>query len=67
MVYFRGSKRDFDQWEHDFGLGGWGYNDVLPFFKKYENNQDTSDTKVHGHSGPINISMYGKTCGFFRE
>ncbi len=57
MVYFRGSKRDFDIWENDYELEGWGYEDVLPYFKKFENNQDVSDPTVHGFSGPINISM----------
>lgn len=56
MVYFRGSVHDFNQWESDFGLKGWNYQGVLPYFKKFENNQDVSDSSVHGHSGPINIS-----------
>lgn len=60
MVYFRGSVHDFNQWEGDFGLKGWNYNDVLPYFKKFENNQDVSDSKVHGHSGPINITVVKK-------
>jgi len=57
MVYFRGSKRDFDQWDSDFGLKGWNYDSVLPFFKRFENNQDVADTRVHGHSGLINITI----------
>lgn len=51
MVYFRGSKRDFDQWGKELGLRGWSYKEVLPYFKKFENNIDVTDTKVHGHSG----------------
>jgi choline dehydrogenase-like flavoprotein len=57
MVYFRGSERDFDIWENDYGLEGWGYNDVLPYFIKYENNEDVPNSPIHGYSGPINISM----------
>lgn len=57
MVYFRGSRRDFDQWEHDLGLTGWGYDNVLPFFKRFENNQDVADANLHGHTGPINITV----------
>jgi choline dehydrogenase len=57
MVYFRGSKRDFDIWENEYGLDGWGYEDVLPFFKRFENNQAIYDSPVHGYNGPINISM----------
>lgn len=59
MVYFRGSKHDFDVWEHEYGLTGWGYQDVLHFFKKYENNQDIlNSSSKHGYGGPINISTY---------
>lgn len=57
MVYFRGSKRDFDEWGHDLGLKGWSYADVLPFFKKYEHNWDVHDPSVHGFTGPINITI----------
>lgn len=58
MVFFRGSKRDFDIWEAEYGLEGWEYEEVLQYFKAYENNQDIPDTTIHGHSGPINISKY---------
>ena len=57
MVFFRGSKRNFDIWENEFGLPGWGYDSVLPYFKKYENNRDFPNTSLHGTSGPIEISM----------
>jgi choline dehydrogenase-like flavoprotein len=56
MVYFRGSKRDFDQWGNELGLKGWSYKDVLPYFKKYENNIDVADRKVHGHNGKERLS-----------
>lgn len=57
MVYFRGSKRDFNQWHDELGLKGWGYDDVLPYFKKFEHNWDVNDPSVHGFSGPINITI----------
>lgn len=60
MVYFRGSKRDFNEWGRDLGLDGWDYESVLPYFKKYENNQDVNDPSVHGYGGPINITISKK-------
>jgi len=57
MVYYKGSSRDYDQWRDEFGLKGWGYRDILPYLRKFENSQDVSDTKVHGHGGPINITI----------
>lgn len=59
MIYFRGSKKDFDEWENDFGLEGWGYDDVMPFFKKFENNTAVpNNPAIHGYSGPIEISTF---------
>ena len=39
MVHIRGSRHDFDYWR-DLGSEGWGYEDVLPYFIKSENNED---------------------------
>ncbi|VDI14878.1 Hypothetical predicted protein [Mytilus galloprovincialis] len=52
----RGSRNNYDQWEHE-GAVGWGYDDVLPFFRKLENATDTSygDSTLRGLHGPINI------------
>ncbi|CAG2189732.1 unnamed protein product [Mytilus edulis] len=41
QVIVRGSRNNYDQWEHE-GAVGWGYDDVLPFFRKLENATDTS-------------------------
>jgi choline dehydrogenase-like flavoprotein len=57
MVYFRGSERDFNEWGRDLGLQGWDFKSVLPYFKKFENNQDVKDPSVHGFGGPINITI----------
>lgn len=57
MVYFRGTDRDFNSWQSDFGLTGWSYHDVLPYFRKFENNLDVKDELRHGHSGPINVTV----------
>ncbi len=37
MIYMRGQAADYDHWRQ-LGLAGWGWNDVLPFFKKHENH-----------------------------
>lgn len=39
MVHSRGNKRDYDDWAA-MGNDGWSYNDVLPFFKKFEDNRE---------------------------
>src|SRR5690554_3988308 len=49
MIYLRGSAQDFDHWR-DLGNEGWGYEDVLPFFRKAENNERLND-KYHGNGG----------------
>jgi choline dehydrogenase-like flavoprotein len=54
MVYIRGQKADFDDWR-DMGCAGWGYNDVLPYFRKSESNARFS-MPYHGIEGPLKIS-----------
>ena len=39
MLYVRGNKKDFDKWAAE-GAKGWSYKDVLPYFKKMEDNRD---------------------------
>ncbi|MEO1251689.1 MAG: GMC family oxidoreductase N-terminal domain-containing protein [Pseudomonadota bacterium] len=54
MIYIRGSKYDYDRWA-DHGADGWGWNDVLPYFKRAESNERGGDS-YHGDSGPLSVS-----------
>jgi choline dehydrogenase len=54
MAYIRGNANDFDQWR-DMGNVGWGYTDVLPYFKKAE-CQQRGASMYHGASGPLHVS-----------
>ncbi|WP_305967538.1 GMC family oxidoreductase [Marinobacter salsuginis] len=54
MAYIRGHASDYDAWEAA-GNEGWGFNDVLPYFKKSEANQRFHDD-WHGNSGPLKVS-----------
>ena len=55
MVYTRGNRRDFDRWK-ELGAEGWGYKDVLPYFKKSENfRAEGGDRDYHGFGGPLTV------------
>lgn len=54
MVYIRGHRLDFDGWR-DMGNPGWGYEDVLPYFKRMEDNSRGGD-EYRGVNGPLHIS-----------
>ena len=53
MIYKRGHPWDWDHWE-ELGNDGWGYDEMLPFFKKAEHYEDGEST-YHGTGGPLNI------------
>jgi len=53
MVAYRGTPDDYAEWEEQ-GAAGWGWNDVLPFYKKLETDMDF-DGDMHGKSGPVPI------------
>jgi choline dehydrogenase-like flavoprotein len=54
LLYVRGQHEDYDRWRQH-GNAGWGYEDVLPYFKKAENQQRGAD-KHHGVGGPLPVS-----------
>ena len=54
MIYIRGQKEDYDSWAKE-GNNGWSWNEVLPFFKKAENNENGSK-EFHGNFGPLEVS-----------
>lgn len=54
MIYIRGHARDYDQWRQS-GLSGWGYADVLPYFKRSEGYEGVADA-FHGSDGPLRVS-----------
>jgi choline dehydrogenase len=54
LLYVRGQHEDYDRWRQR-GNAGWGYDDVLPYFRKAENQQRGAD-KYHGVGGPLPVS-----------
>lgn len=55
MIYIRGHRADYDDWEA-LGNAGWGYEGVLPYFKKSENNERLHN-RYHGIGGPLNVTQ----------
>ena len=58
MLYMRGHSQDYDEWR-DLGLEGWGWEEVLPYFKKAENMESETGQgdKYHGTGGPLTVTM----------
>jgi choline dehydrogenase len=54
MIYIRGARSDFDGWR-DGGCEGWGYDDVLPYFTRSEDNTRGADA-FHGVGGPLTVA-----------
>ncbi|PWC31722.1 GMC family oxidoreductase N-terminal domain-containing protein [Azospirillum sp. TSO22-1] len=54
MVYVRGQREDYDGWA-TAGCTGWGWDDVLPCFRRSENNERGGDA-LHGVGGPLNVA-----------
>ena len=56
MIFVRGDPRLYDAWRDELGCTGWGYQDMLPFFKRLEDCPD-GDPAVRGRGGPIHCTM----------
>ncbi len=54
MIYTRGHRSDYDRWR-EIGNVGWGYSEVLPYFKKAEHNERLNDS-FHSRGGPLNVA-----------
>jgi choline dehydrogenase-like flavoprotein len=54
MIYIRGNRADYDEWAA-LGFDGWGYEDVLPYFKRAEDNERGA-SRYHGVGGPLSVS-----------
>ena len=53
MVYIRGQREDYDAWAAS-GCAGWSYEEVLPYFKRSEDNERGADA-FHGTGGPLHV------------
>jgi choline dehydrogenase len=55
MVYIRGSRRDFQTWRDEHGCTGWGYEDLMPYFRRAEDNSRGA-SPYHGAGGPLAVT-----------
>ena len=54
LIYIRGNRRDYDHWR-ELGNAGWGWDDVLPYFLRAEDNERGA-SEHHGAGGPLTVS-----------
>ena len=54
MIYIRGQREDYDHWRQ-LGNAGWSYDDILPYFRKAE-DQQRGESEFHGEGGPLTVS-----------
>lgn len=55
MIYLRGHPSDYNNWQQ-LGAIGWGWDDVLPYFRKAENWQGPGQAGLHGDGGPLTVT-----------
>ena len=53
MIYMRGQAADYDHWRQ-LGLEGWGWRDVLPYFRRHEDHY-AGRSEIHGHGGELRV------------
>jgi len=58
LVYIRGQREDYDQWR-SLGNAGWGFDDVLPYFRMAE-DQQRGENEYHGVGGPLKVSDHAE-------
>ncbi|MGN7826932.1 GMC family oxidoreductase [Agrobacterium radiobacter] len=56
QLYTRGNAADYDTWVSEDGCEGWSYRDILPYYKRAEDNQRFADD-YHSYGGPLGVSM----------
>lgn len=56
QIYTRGNAKDYDAWRDEAGCEGWGYRDILPYFRRAEGNERFGDD-YHGTDGPLGVAM----------
>ena len=64
MIYMRGHPRDYDDWRQ-MGLAGWGWDDVLPYFRRLEGHHRGESAGLHGHDGPLHVSAGESDSPFY--
>jgi choline dehydrogenase len=54
MIYIRGNRADYDEWRDELGCPGWGFDELLPYFRRAEDNERGPD-ELHGAGGPLSV------------
>jgi len=54
MIYIRGNRADYDTWRDEYGCTGWGYKELLPYFRRAEDNA-RGESPYHGTGGPLAV------------